>query len=417
MNILYLVHQFYPAFSSGTERFVLNVASGLQRDGHSAQVVTYDLFNTEQFHSGDPLSVRKYSYQNIPVVAVRHRKMPINVHTSCEDPEVYRFALTFLRENKNYDLLHCAHPMRLTSFFRAARELKLRYILTLTDFWLMCPKIFLQTSEGGLCAGPENGKACGRLCPELAPKMVRDRLQIAREILFGAEAIVSPSRFLAVLLKKEFPEFKISLIRHGIDSGSLKQNARTYKNGDRVVFGYTGGFAPHKGVHLLLTAFRNMPAENARLRLYGGVSHEMEYAQELLRIVQGDKRIEFCDTYQPAQVGEILQGIDVLVVPSLVYESYSLSLHEALACNTPVIASNIGAAVEAITDSTNSFTFTAGDASDLKYKMESIAGNPEILNGIKQNLEGYIPMLVEEETYLYERLYRMAQGGKPQGAL
>jgi glycosyltransferase involved in cell wall biosynthesis len=417
VKILYLVHQFFPRFSSGTERFVLNVASSLQRDGHSAQVITYDLFNREPFHSRDQLSVRKYSYKNIPVVAVRHRKMPIDAHTSYEDPEIYRFALTFLRENRNYDVLHCAHPMRLTSFVRAARELKLPYILTLTDFWLICPKIFLQTTAGSLCTGPESGQACSRLCPELDSPSVSERLEQAKEILFGAHAVIGPSQFLAALFKKEFPDLKISVMPHGIGAAPLKQSMRTYKKGEEVVFGYTGGLAPHKGVHVLLDAFRNVSARNVRLKVYGSYSHEMEYAQKLFKIADGDNRIEFCGTYEPSVAGDILQGLDVLVIPSIVYESYSLSLHEALACNIPIIASNIGAAVEEITDSSNGFTFRAGDEDDLKSKMELIARHPEILNEIKQNLERYIPMLVEEEAYLYERLYSMAQSVRPRGSL
>ncbi|PYU65484.1 MAG: hypothetical protein DMG49_24135, partial [Acidobacteria bacterium] len=110
------MHQFYPKFSSGTERFVLNLASSLQRDGHFAEVATYDLFNTEPFRSRNQLSAREYTYKNIPVVSVRYRTMPIDVNTSCEDPAVYRFALAFLQARKRYDVLHCAHPMRLASF-------------------------------------------------------------------------------------------------------------------------------------------------------------------------------------------------------------------------------------------------------------------------------------------------------------
>lgn len=405
MKILYLVHQFFPKFSSGTERFVLNLASSVQRDGHSAQVITYDLFNPEPFHSRDQLSVRKYSYKNIPVVALRHRKMPIDVHTSCEDPEIYRFALKFLRENTHYDVLHCAHPMRLTSFLRAAGQLNLPYVLTLTDFWLMCPKIFLQTSAGSLCTGPESGQVCGKLCPELDSMLVRDRLEHAKEILFAAQEIISPSRFLAALFRKEFPELNVSVVPHGIDARFLKQNTRTYAKGDQVIFGYTGGFAPHKGVHLLVQAFRNMPARNIKLKLFGGYSHEIGYTQKLLEIAEGDNRIQFCGTYEPSALADVLRGLDVLVIPSVVYESYSLSLHEALASNTAVITSNIGAAVEEITDLKNGFTFDAGDGVDLKRKMESIAEDPSILNEIKCNLRAQIPVLVEEEAFIYERIY------------
>ena len=409
MRILYLVHQFYPKFSSGTERFVLNLASSLQRDGHFAEVATYDLFNTEPFRSRNQLSAREYTYKNIPVVSVRYRTMPIDVNTSCEDPAVYRFALAFLQARKRYDVLHCAHPMRLASFLKAARELTLPYILTLTDFWLLCPKIFLQTSSGNLCAGPEGGDVCGRLCPELPSNFVRRRLEITRELLFGASAVISPSRFLAALFKKEFPELKISLIRHGIDSGSLRRNTSTYGKGDRIVFGYTGGLAPHKGVHLLLKAFRELETDKAKLKVFGSYSHEMEYAQLLLKIANGDKRIEFCGAYQPAEVGEVLQGIDVLVVPSIVYESYSLALHEALACNVPVIAADIGATSEEIMNSVNGFTFRAGDEYELKKKLQHLVKNPEILNEIKRNLEAHTPMLVEEEAYMYERLYNISQ--------
>jgi glycosyltransferase involved in cell wall biosynthesis len=244
------------------------------------------------------------------------------------------------------------------------------------------------------------------MCPELPSTFIGHRLEIAKEILFGAKAVISPSRFVATLFKKEFPELKISIIRHGMDSGSLKRNMNTYRKGDRIVFGYTGGLAQHKGVHLLLKAFRELEVDSAQLKVYGSDSHKMEYARLLLQIADGDKRIEFCGTYKPSEVGNILQGIDVLVLPSTVYESYSLALHEALACNIPVIAADIGGAIEEITNSINGFTFRAGDEGELKSKLQQIVENPEILNEIKQNLEPHIPMLVEEEAYMYERLYR-----------
>lgn len=385
------------------------MASSLQRDGHFAEVVTYDLYNTEPFPSPDRLSAKEYTYKNIPVAALRHRIMPIDVHSSCEDPEIYRFALAFLQGRKRYDVLHCAHPMRVASFLKAARELTLPYILTLTDFWFICPKIFLQTSLGNLCSGPEGGEVCRRMCPELASTFIGHRLNIAKEILFGAKAVISPSRFLAALFKKEFPELKMSIIRHGMESGTLKRNTNKYSKGDRVVFGYTGGLAPHKGVHLLVKAFRELEADSAKLKVYGSSSGEMEYARMLLEMADGDKRIEFCGTYKPNEVGTILEGIDVLVVPSIVYESYSLALHEALACNVPVIAADLGAANEEITNSISGFTFRAGDEYELKSKLQHVVENPEILNEIKQNLEQHTPTLVEEEAYMYERLYWMSQ--------
>ena len=39
MRILYVVHQFYPEFGSGTERVTLNLARMAQRAGHHVQVL------------------------------------------------------------------------------------------------------------------------------------------------------------------------------------------------------------------------------------------------------------------------------------------------------------------------------------------------------------------------------------------
>jgi glycosyltransferase involved in cell wall biosynthesis len=135
----------------------------------------------------------------------------------------------------------------------------------------------------------------------------------------------------------------------------------------------------------------------------------MDYARLLLKLAEGDKRIEFCGTYKPTEVGDILQDIDVVVVPSTWYENYPLALHEALACNVPVIATDTGGAAEEVVNSMNGFTFRIGDEDDLKSKLQHVVQNPEILNEIKKNLEPHIPVLVEEEAYKYERLYSMSQ--------
>ena len=54
-----------------------------------------------------------------------------------------------------------------------------------------------------------------------------------------------------------------------------------------------------------------------------------------------DDRIEFCGTYEEREVGRVFQGIDVLIIPSVCYETFSFALHEAIASGVPVIASAI----------------------------------------------------------------------------
>ena len=206
MRILYLVHQFYPKFASGTERFALNLASSLQRDGHFAEVVTYDLFNTEPFRSRDQLSAREYSYKNIPIVAVRHRTMPIDVHTSCEDPEIYRFAFAFLKNKGRYDVLHCAHAMRLTSFLEAARERRLFHVLNRTTDNIIGTGIIQasgdeksakQAEVGGLMFHPA-ARGFG-LCSLLVKIMMVHAIKVAKQSSLTGQSFSPPRQASSVL--------------------------------------------------------------------------------------------------------------------------------------------------------------------------------------------------------------------------
>src|ERR1700730_2722629 len=388
MRILYVVHQFYPETCAGTERFLLNLASSMQRRGHRADIVTYSFGQRSEFRSAGSLLVRQYQHKGVSVTAVRHDRVPIDINTSVGDSSVLLFARQMLQNHgRGYDLVHIAHPMRLTSFAISAAEAGLPYVLTLTDFWMICPKINLHTSFHTPCGGPSGGEVCRQWCPELRPEFVKSRLKSARDILQRAGAIVAPSHFVVAIFKKEFPELSASVIPHGLPLDEFNRNLRTLETGTRIVFGYCGGLSAHKGVHVLIEAFRALEAHNVELRIYGSSSpQEQEYERMLRRMADQDDRIKFCGTYQEEEVGNVFQSMDVLIIPSICYETYSFALHEALASGVPVIASAIACLDEKIEDSVTGWTFQVGDAADLTNKLKLIVSNPQTLDIIKQRV-------------------------------
>ena len=407
LRVLYIVHQFFPEFRTGTERFVMNVASMIQKAGNYAKIVTYNVSGGETFEESGGILAKEYFYKSLPVIAVRHKAPPVNLHMACEDSGVYHFASQFLKEERKYDLIHVAHPMRLASFTEAALESKIPYLLTLTDFWLICPKVILKTNSELLCDGPDGGKRCGIICREVPIENIKHRLSKTKDILFGAKVVVSPSTFLASVFKKEFPELKIRIIPHGLDYRSVRENQRICQEGTKVILGYCGSIQPHKGVHVLIKAFRELNTENVELRLYGKWENE-DYLRSLKDMVGEDKRIVFGGEYEGEEVGKIMSGIDVLIVPSLCYESYSFVIHEAFACNVPVIASNIGGLAEKVKESITGFTFKVGDDKDLSTKLRYVIEEPGRINEVKERMRKLLPPFMEEEAYLYERVYREA---------
>lgn len=112
----------------------------------------------------------------------------------------------------------------------------------------------------------------------------------------------------------------------------------------RVVVGYAGRLARHKGVDVLLDAVAGDP--RLALRLAGAGP---EKAELRARVTGGgaDGRVEFLGPVDQADLPEFYRGLDVLAVPSLTtgswVEQYGRVAVEAMACGTPVVASDSGA--------------------------------------------------------------------------
>jgi glycosyltransferase involved in cell wall biosynthesis len=405
MNILYAIHQFYPETNSGTERFLLNLATSVQRTGHRADIVTYSFENKSLFRRSRELLVREYFYKNLLVTAIRHFRVPLDLNTAANDPAIVEFASNMLVSG-GYDLVHLAHPMRVLGFACAARKSGVPYIFTLTDFWSICPKITLSSSFDILCTGPEAGEVCAKLCPELSSTSVRSRLLAVRELLVQARAVVFPSHFAASMVQKEFPDLPVDVVSHGIQLAGTEPTERMREAGRKIVFGYCGGLSTHKGVHVLVKAFRSLEAADAELRIYGAaLEPDKDYERGLHKMAEGDERIRFCGSYRQEDVSRVFRELDVLVIPSLWYETYSFTLHEALASKVPVIASNTGVLANKITDAVTGLTFPLGDEAALGRKLKQVVEEPSILSVIKKNMSNFDRPLPEEEAYSYERIY------------
>jgi glycosyltransferase involved in cell wall biosynthesis len=95
---------------------------------------------------------------------------------------------------------------------------------------------------------------------------------------------------------------------------------------------------------------------------------------------------------------------DLLIIPSLVHETFSLVAREALSAGKPVIASNVGALPEIIEHGENGFLFPAGDHHTLAGLLTKIAADPHMLS--KLDLPGPNPILtVHEHVDALERMY------------
>lgn len=402
MKILYVVHQFFPKYYTGTEKFVLNLSKQMQRMGHNVKVLTYGISEEDSSFEktlGEFL-VKRYIYNNIEVVSLRHKVIPSDINFKIFYPNLENILEKVFPEK--FDIVHIAHPMRLCPIIRYCIRNEIPTVLTLTDFWLACPKGVLVTNANELCIDPAQGSNCVKMCyGRLWEKDILQRYKEAKDFIDHVDSIISPTNFLANIMKNIFNK-RIKVIRHGIDYS----NIRLYKTKDKkekIFIGYIGSILPHKGVHIALEAVKFSNAKNIELKIYGSYFHEIEYFRTLKNLAENDPRIKFMGEYKESDLNMIMNELDFTIQPSLWWENSPLTILTSLAYRVPVITTNVGGAAELIKDGLNGFNFEIGNPKSLAEIIDMISENPNIIDKLKKNITG--PPRVEEEAFEYENIY------------
>jgi len=396
VRILYLVHQFFPRYYTGTERLTLDLARQMQKMGHYPTVLTYDPNSgIEGFERlAGNVWMKKYSCNGVPVVMVKQnpsRRAYEIFQPSIED--------AFRKLKLSCDIVHICHPKWMSAAAKTCKKQRRPIVLTLTDPWLLCPRETLIDREFRLCEGPESGTKCVSTCG--FPPSIAERHRNAMALLDMADQVVTSSRFTASLFRRNGWNGNIRIIRHSIDYNFVKPE---HWNSANLTFGYIGTIALHKGVHVLVSAFKKVLSSGALLRVHGSTHQHPDYAMKTLRLAQEDKRIQFLPPFDIVSLPTIMKEISVLVVPSIYYENYPLVLLIALAYRVPIIASRIGGIPEVVQDGTNGFLFEPGDSNQLAAIIEKITEEPVIVQRLREKIVS--PRRIEEEALDYENMYR-----------
>ena len=143
--------------------------------------------------------------------------------------------------------------------------------------------------------------------------------------------------------EKGFPG-RARVIPLGVDRHRFTPAAPAARGDGRMVVGYVGRFAPHKGVTTLLDAVAG--EERLSLRLAGGGPQEAALRARATALGIAD-RVEFAGFLPESELPRFYRSLDVLAVPSLPtpswVEQFGRVAVEAMACGVPVVASASGA--------------------------------------------------------------------------
>jgi glycosyltransferase involved in cell wall biosynthesis len=441
MKILYITNGYPPHRWAGTETYTAGLAKAFHRRRHAVQVLC----------AGEWAKGPRYwnDYSDDTCGGIPVRRIHVNWQRASDpfrylydNPVVAEFLVKYLKQLRP-DLVHVTSCETLSaSVLRIVREMELPLILSLTDFWFLCPRINLLSSDDSNCTGQTSAWECLR-CQLLGAKIYRwprrlfpepvvaqfiskisryplltrrrglrgmagemgKRKKFLRAALDWPDRLITASSFVRKVYRANGISAPIRVQPYGHDLGWLRNyHGKTASNVVRI--GFIGQIIPSKGVHLLLQAARSLRAkvgDKFKLRIYGNLKKTHGYGSSVQLLASGMPNVKFAGTYPHEESASVFAGIDILVVPSLWFD-FPLVVQEAFATATPVVASNLGGMAEAVAHETNGLLFEAGNSQDLARQLRRVITEP----GLIEELRAGVPRVktIAEETSELERTYR-----------
>lgn len=130
-------------------------------------------------------------------------------------------------------------------------------------------------------------------------------------------------------------------------------------------FLYVGRLSEEKGIKMLLEVFQSI---DSHLKIAGKGPLEALVKS----IAKNHKNIEYLGVLDSEEVRVEMHKASALIFPSIWMETFGLTIIEAFASRCVVIASDLGAPKNIVTDGVNGFLFEAGNTEDLKRKIKTM---------------------------------------------
>ncbi|MDX6404882.1 MAG: hypothetical protein QOH70_2337 [Blastocatellia bacterium] len=395
MRLVYLTHQYLPRHTGGTEVYTHGLAVRAQRAGHSVSVIT---------HVESPsLDSRHYTaehteHDGIAVTEIHHNlsRAPNPARAEYDNPFIGELVRQEL-ETAKPDLVHALHAMKLSgAALEACYDMNIPVVLTLADFWFICPRHILVRWNEELCDGPAHDLDCMRclhathgfaagkgqklptpllrglstlgvtLLKDRLPRFWRDiyairqRENYLRQIVERADRVIALSDFQKeMFVRNGYSAEKIQVLQHGLETDGLKPATSSPTDELEIVF--IGSLVYHKGPHILLNALARHPEARVRLLLYGDAGGSNSYLESLKELVKADPRVKLMGVFPPDEMGRVLETAHVLAMPALWYENEPLVVKAARYVGIPVLASDIGTLGRTIQPGVDGWLVPAGD--------------------------------------------------------
>lgn len=332
------------------------------------------------------------------------------------------------------DVVH-AHSLQTlgAGVVAAAADAGARVVITMHDFWWFCARQFLVDPGMQPCCEVVDAGVCP--CAE-DWSWLEARNRALRALLLRADLVLAPSASAARVLaangvdpgrlavdENGLPEAELALLAAAKDRAEIARPQSRLTVPVRPGAGpaagdqrreplrllYAGGSNELKGVGVLFDAARRLAGSPGwRLLAYGAEGWVREVRPSLDGLP-----IELRPPFEPGEANQVFAEADVLVVPSVARESYSLVTREALARGIPVVCTDSLGPEEVVEHGVNGLVVPTADPAALARTLGRLLEEPDLLPTLRAGCQSVALRPLADQVAGLERTYQTLLAGRP----
>ena len=415
MRIVVVSAHFPPDFVSGGTLVPQRQARALRDRGHDVHVYAGSLDPARQ--DAGPWDEADETGLPVHWVPVRHA-IGWADRVNHDDPRAAAQFAGWL-EQVRPDVVHLHSLQALGGdLVRVARASGARTVVTMHDFWWSCARQFLVDPDLRPCSLVVQAGVCG--C-EVDRPWLDARNALLAEALAHADVVCVPSAVARdVAAANGLAPYALVVDENGLPPAAVEPAGADPAVAGKAVgepagavrFLYAGGSDPLKGVHVVLEAadrLRGLPGWTLTAVGAAQYAHQRGWSADGLPV-----RLD--PPYAPTELSGVLRAHDVLIVPSLMRESFSILTREALLHGLAVVCTDTLGPEEVVDHGRNGLVVTAGSSRDLGAAMRRLVQDPAELRRLRSAPAPVVRTLAEQVDGL-ERTYAATATPRPESTV
>lgn len=291
------------------------------------------------------------------------------------------------------------------------------FVVTAHDFWWWCGRQFLCDREYHPCCPVVVAGVCScaldRAWLDERTRFTTSALRLAARVLAVSESSATVLRANGVppdqLVVVDNP---VEGVGAGAEASRLAEEPARRSAADGHVdvrFLFAGGTDPMKGLPVLCRALRS-------LRATPGWTADL-YGVDEASAAAGDEPlppgVRTHPAFEPDELPAVLSKADVLLIPSVMQETYSILTREALAMGVAVLTTTCLGPEEVVTDRVNGLVVPQDDPGALAAAMTELIEDRGLLEQLRHGANGVELTTVEAHCDRLEAVYAAALETRP----